>query len=72
MALPDYVINDVANGSRKLAVYPSGLVRELAGKEWQYLRDNHQVAIFELNDREAGDRYFQYDQALRGQVKERD
>lgn len=72
MALPDYVINDVANGSRKFAVYPSGLVRRMAGPEWQYVRDKFNVPIFEMKNAEEGERYFQFDQALRGQVKERD
>ena len=71
-AMPDYCINDVGNGSRKFAVYPSGLVREIPGKEWQYIRDQFNTPIFEMNDKEQGERYFQYDQALRGQVKERE
>jgi hypothetical protein len=65
-------IIDVANGSRKFVCYDSGLVRRVPGPEWQYLRDELQLPTFQLNDREEGDRYFQYDQALRGQVKERD
>ena len=72
MAFPDYVINDVSGGSRKFAVYGSGLVRRLSGKEWQYLRDEHNVRIWELNDKDEGDRLYQLDQALRGQVKERE
>lgn len=68
----DYVINDVANGSRKFAVYASGLVRRMPSKEFQYCRDELGVKVVELNDRDEGDRLFQYDQALRGNVKERD
>jgi hypothetical protein len=70
--VPDYVINDVANGSRKFAVYASGLVRRMPGPEFQYVRDTLDVPVVEMNNREEGDRYYQYDQALRGQVKERE
>jgi hypothetical protein len=72
MAPPDYVLNDVANGSRKFAVYGSGLVRRMPGKEFQHVRDTYDVDVIEFTDKDEGDRFFQYDQALRGQVKERD
>ena len=70
--MPDYVINDVANGSRKFGVYASGLVRRLPGPEFKHCRDALKVPVIELHDQEEGERYFQYDQALRGQMKERD
>ena len=66
MAPPDYVINDVKNGSRKFGVYGSGLVRRLPGPEFKYCRDELGVEVVELNDADEGDRLFQYDQALRG------
>jgi len=72
MSPPEYVINDVANGSRKFACYASGLVRRMPGPEFQHVRDELGVPVIEIRDAEEGERYFNYDQALRGQVKERD
>jgi hypothetical protein len=72
MSPPEYIVNDVANGSRKFACYASGLVRRMPGPEFQHARDALNVPVVEIRDQEEGERYFQYDQALRGQVKERD
>jgi hypothetical protein len=68
---PEYILNDVANGSRKFGVYPSGLVRRLFGWEFQYVRDKYDVHVVEFTNKDDGEQVFQLDQALRGQVKER-
>lgn len=68
---PEYVLNDQA-GKRKLACYASGLVRELHGPEWGHVRDAFNVPLVPVDSKDLSDRLFAYDQALRGQVKERD
>jgi hypothetical protein len=66
-----YILNDVANGSRKFACYSSGLVRRMPGPEFQWARDHLDVKVVEFNNKDEGERFFQYDQAMRGQIIER-
>ena len=72
--MPDYLIADNSKsdgGGSKYAVYASGLVREVSGPEYAYLKELG-LELVKVEDSEQGTRLLNYDRALRGLVKERD
>lgn len=61
-----YLIHDVTDGKdRWYAAFESGLVRNVAGPEKDWLRDEQDLEVFTINSGSASQRYEDYDGGLR-------